>query len=98
MCLGWPQGDAYRGCSFLNAVVELGRDAADVREVTWRQKEAVRSYFEGLARDAGLGQPESVSHELLLVLDGATVMALFRAPEEVAERARVLLGKILDSV
>ena len=98
MCLEWLQGDAYRGCSFLNAVVEVGRVAADVKEVTWRQKEAVRSYFEGLARDAGLGRPEGVSQELMLVLDGATVTALFRAPEEVAESARVLLGKILDSV
>ena len=94
MHLEWMQSDSYRGCSFLNALIEMGAEGDEVRDLTLEQKEAVRTFFEGLASRAGLNDPEAFSHELMLVIDGATVTSLFREPGEVALYARRIIKAI----
>ena len=91
MHLEWMQSDSYRGCSFLNALIEMGAEGDEVRDLTLEQKEAVRTFFEGLASRAGLNNSQTFSHELMLVIDGATVTSLFREPEEVAVYARRII-------
>ena len=95
MHLEWMQGDTYRGCSFLNALIEMGAEADEVKDLTLKQKEAVRVYFETLAGRAGLTRPEAFSFDLMVLLDGATVTALFRSPEGVTEQARTFISRLM---
>jgi hypothetical protein len=51
-------------------------------------KEAFRAYLEGLAERAGLQGASDLSHELMLLIDGATVLALIHGTGEPAWHAR----------
>ncbi len=73
-------------------MIELGGEAEEVKDFVLKQKEAVRSYLAQLAVEANLAEPERASHELMLIIDGATVTALFRKPEEVARHVRSIFA------
>jgi AcrR family transcriptional regulator len=86
---------ACRGCGFQNAVAEFPDPAHPAHQVALAHKRQVLERFTALAREAGLRSPESLSAQLLLLMDGAWVAARVFGPKNpaarVAEAARVLV-------
>jgi AcrR family transcriptional regulator len=89
----WYVAEGSRGCAFLNAAAELPDPADPGREVARRQKRWTRDYLAGLARQAGLAEPERLGSQLLLLMDGASSrIAVEGAPGTVQEVARQAAG------
>ncbi|MBN9086873.1 MAG: TetR/AcrR family transcriptional regulator [Reyranella sp.] len=89
---GW---DGFRGCAFVNAVAELKDPRHAANAIALQFKERRRQWFRALLELGGAPDPEGLSLQLLLLVDGAIAAALVRKDPTVAraakEAARVLL-------
>ena len=72
----WFGEDRFFGCPFINAVGEHDKEEDRMRALALRHKRIVLRHIEKLARDAGASDPETLTHELALLIDGAIVAAL----------------------
>ncbi|MFD7836054.1 TetR/AcrR family transcriptional regulator [Streptomyces sp. NPDC059761] len=79
----WFSEPDFRGCAFLNAYGELGTGPAAVLDVVRRHKAELR---ELLAEAAGPGRP-ALADQLLILVEGATVVAALDPGPEPARRA-----------
>jgi AcrR family transcriptional regulator len=88
-------GDGFRGCPFVNAVAELKDPRHAANEIALTSKEMRRQWFHELLKRASVADPDGLSLQLMLLLDGAIAAALVRRDPTVAraarEAARVLL-------
>jgi AcrR family transcriptional regulator len=89
---GW---EGFRGCAFVNAVAELKNPQHAANAVALQFKELRRQWFRALLERGGVPDPDGLSLQLLLLVDGAIAAALVRKDPTVAraarEAARVLL-------
>ena len=89
---GW---EGFRGCAFVNAVAELKDPQHAANAIALQFKELRRQWFRTLLERGGAADPEGLSLQLLLLVDGAIAAALVRKDPTVAraakEAARVLL-------
>jgi AcrR family transcriptional regulator len=76
----WFAEDDFRGCGFLNAFGQLGLSSPAVADTARRHKDRLHAYLAGLARDAGASDPSLLAHQLLILIDGATVTAMLGRP------------------
>lgn len=81
---GWFSEPDFRGCAFLNAYGELGAGPAGVLDVVRRHKAELRALLAGVA---GPGR-EGLAEQLLLLVEGATVVAALEPGPGAAVRAR----------
>ncbi|MFE5805172.1 MULTISPECIES: TetR/AcrR family transcriptional regulator [unclassified Streptomyces] len=88
---GWFSEPDFRGCAFLNAYGELGADGpAAVLDVVRRHKAELRAL---LAELAGPGR-EELTDQLLVLVEGATVVAALEPGPEPARRARAVAERL----
>ena len=90
-------GEGFRGCAFVNAVAELkdARHAANQIALTF--KEVRRQWFRGLLQRAGVADPDGLSLQLMLLVDGAIAAALVRKDPTVARAAKAAARVLLKS-
>ncbi len=85
----------YRGCPFVNAVAEMGDPTHGANKIAVAFKEQRRTWFRDLLRRLRVADPEGLSTQLMLLVDGAIAAALVRGDPGMAraarEAARVLL-------
>ena len=84
----WFRRDDYEGCSFLNVLVELGRDHPAGR-ASVRHMATIKGLLSSLAEGAGLRDPDAVAESCHLIMKGAVVQAI-EGDVDAARRARVL--------
>ncbi|WP_329379906.1 TetR/AcrR family transcriptional regulator [Streptomyces sp. NBC_01351] len=88
---GWFSEPDFRGCAFLNAYGELGAGPAAVLDVVRRHKAELRSL---LADAAGPDRPD-LADRLLILVEGATVVAALDPGPEPAHRAREVAERLV---
>jgi AcrR family transcriptional regulator len=86
----------FRGCAFLNAMVELADPNHPAHRVMVEHKQSVREYMRKQAEAAGLADPEDVSYHLAMLYDGAVVSAQGDCSSQAAHRARHAAEKLLE--
>jgi len=79
---------AYRGCPFVNAVAEIGEELEEACKVAVAFKERRRLWFRDLLGQLGVADPEGLSAQLAILLDGAIVSGLVRRDPAMARAAR----------
>lgn len=79
--------EGFRGCPLVNAAVELP-DSEAGREVTRRYKRWYRQLLAALAAEAGLRDPEGLASALLLLVEGANVLAYVEDDPSMGVEAR----------
>ncbi len=101
---GWLDGMAKhvgdcdeRGCALANAAIELPEKDHPARRVVESHKNAHRDRLAGLARSAGLSDPEMLADELNLLLEGARVTAQSVGSKGLGERLKRAGGALIDS-
>jgi AcrR family transcriptional regulator len=72
---GHVADDGGRGCPIANAAIELPDKDHPARRVIEESKRAYRTRLIGLAKTAGLSEPDMLADELSLLLEGARVTA-----------------------
>lgn len=91
----WFAAPDYRGCPLVAATFELGGQLNAARPYARAHQESVRDYFRQRLHEAGVAQPEGLSVQLQLLLEGASVLAMLGTPGA-AQAARNAAEKLVE--
>ncbi|MFG2822287.1 TetR/AcrR family transcriptional regulator [Kitasatospora sp. NPDC048365] len=87
----------FRGCAFINTIVETADPDSPAHHVAAAHKRAVTAYVAGLLAEDGCPDPAGTARSLVLLMDGAIVTALREGSAEPAALARAAAGALLGS-
>jgi len=90
----WFGEERFYGCPFINAVAEHDKDSKQFRAIALRHKKVVLAHIEKLAGEMGAANPESLAHQLALLIDGAIVAAMVSRDPRVADTAALAAGSL----
>ena len=85
----------FRGCAFINAMVEAADWNSPAHRVAADHKHAVTVYLDGLLAAAGHGDHAVLAEQFMLLLDGAVVTALRDRSAEPARQAKAVAAALL---
>ncbi|MFB9903288.1 TetR/AcrR family transcriptional regulator [Allokutzneria oryzae] len=85
----------FHGCAFINAHGELGESSAVVAGAVREHKDAVLGYLRELAEHAVPHRGRALGDQLLLLVDGAIVVAGIQRDPGAAKRAKQLAAGLL---
>jgi len=83
----WFGEERFYGCPFINAVAEHDKDRKQFRAIALKHKKVVLAHIEKLAEEMGAAEPETLAHQLALLIDGAIVAAMVSRNPGVADTA-----------
>src|SRR6201987_2952691 len=83
----WFGEERFYGCPFINAVGEHDKDQKQFRAIAMKHKKVVLAHIEKLAGERGGSEPETLAHQLALLIDGAIVAAMVSRNPGVADTA-----------
>jgi AcrR family transcriptional regulator len=92
----WFGEERFYGCPFINAVAEHDKDQKQFRAIAMRHKKVVLAHIEKLAGEMGAADPESLAHQLALLIDGAIVAAMVSRNPDVADTAGLAAGCLFE--
>ena len=93
----WFRDPDFRGCTFINAAAEYGDHSDPIHAAVAEHKRLVESYIETLARAAGAREPVQLARSLMLLMEGAIVVAHAQGNvEKVAADARRAAESLIE--
>ncbi|PMB51180.1 TetR/AcrR family transcriptional regulator [Fischerella sp. JS2] len=92
----WYAQPDFRGCPFINAVLEIADANHPVHKVSVSLREAIRTHIVKLAIEAEIRNPEAFSQQYLLLIGGASLMATIEGTSAGAKYARQALSILID--
>lgn len=93
---GWFRQKRFYGCPFINAVAEHDKASDRLRDLALGHKRQVLAYVAGLCSAAGVRDPEALTHEIALLIDGAIVAAMITKDPGVAAVAQNALRVLIN--
>ncbi len=93
----WYADPNFRGCPFINAVLEIADAAHPAHHVSMNVRESIRQYVMRLAAEAGVRDPDAFSQQYLLLIGGASLVATIEGNPSGAEYARNALSVLIDA-
>ena len=85
----WFGEEDFSGCTFINASAEYGRQDDPVHAVAAEHKRLMRAYVRALAAAAGARDADALAGQLMLLIEGAVVMAHVAGERDAARQARL---------
>ena len=92
----WFEGPDFQGCMFINATAEYAQHDHPVHQVAAEHKRAFGQYIFTLAKDARVANPEELTAQVLLLMEGAIATAHVTGPGHVAQHARKTVELLLS--
>lgn len=86
----------YRGCAFINSMVELANRDHVVHQAAEEHKRLVTAYIGGLLKEAGIAEPNALAHEFMMLMDGAIVTAVREGSSDAAQSAKRIAAVLLN--
>lgn len=93
----WYADPSFRGCPFINAVLELADAAHPAHQTSVNVRESIRQYVMRLAAEAGVKNPEIFSQQYLLLIGGASLVATIEGNSNGAEHAKNALSVLIEA-
>ncbi|CCB76978.1 MULTISPECIES: TetR/AcrR family transcriptional regulator [Streptomycetaceae] len=90
------EAEDYRGCAFINAMVEITDPGSEVHRLAAEHKRAVNAFVDRLLADAGHADHQALADQFTLLMDGAIVIALRTHSGEPARRAKAIAARLLS--
>jgi len=91
---GWFRRDDFEGCSFINVMLEMGPENA-LTGASAQHLANIRSIVRGLAKEAGLREPDAFAHSWHILMKGSIVAAA-EGDVEAARRAKSMARLLMD--
>jgi AcrR family transcriptional regulator len=85
----------FRGCAFINAMVEESDPGSPVYRLAAEHKRAVTEYVTGLLAEAGHPDPRHLAEQFIILMDGAHVTALRTRSALPAQQAKTIAETLL---
>lgn len=96
----WFEQPDFRGCAFINSSVELVDPAHPGYQVAVAHQCVIFDYLLNLVKGADLPNPEDTARQLLIIVEGAIVVAMMQRDPSVALQAKqaavTLLGRVIN--
>lgn len=93
----WYASPNFRGCPFINAVLEIADASHKAHQVSIDLRESIRQIIMQLAAEAGIKNPDFFSRQYLLLIGGASLMATIEQSPEGATFAQTALSVLIDA-
>ncbi len=93
----WYASPDFRGCPFINAVLEIADASHPAHDVSVQVRESIRLQIKQLAEQAGVKDSESFSQQYLLLIGGASLMATIEGVSICDNHGRQALSTLIDS-
>ena len=92
----WFEQSNFRGCAFINSAVELVHPEHPAYQVSLEHQRAVTDYMLALINEANLPNPKELADQIMILMQGATVVAMMQGHSQSADQAKaaaaVLIG------
>ncbi|ARV60560.1 TetR family transcriptional regulator [Nostocales cyanobacterium HT-58-2] len=94
----WFEGPDFRGCAFINASVELANPDHPGHRVALEHQQSIYHYIKSLAQAAEVSSPEQLARQLLLLIQGAIVVAMMERSWSTAAQAKKAAAMLIQTV
>ena len=88
---------SFRGCPYVNAVVEIGDPKHQAAGIAVQFKEQRRQWYRALLERMGIGDADALATQLQLLAEGALAAALVRGDPTLARSARAAAEVLIDN-
>ncbi|MGB3516686.1 MAG: TetR/AcrR family transcriptional regulator [Elainellaceae cyanobacterium] len=92
----WFSQPDFRGCAFINSSVELVDPEHPGYQVAIEHQQALYGYILHLVQAAELDNPDAVAEQLLLLVEGAIVVAMMRRSPAAATHAKTAAAMLIQ--
>jgi AcrR family transcriptional regulator len=91
----WFRSDEFRGCAFINAAGEMGTEKAFLTKIVNDHKQSLYMFIKSIAVEAKIGDADTVTQHLMLLVEGAIINAQLDINQDAACSARKVAAMIL---
>ncbi|MCY0096029.1 TetR/AcrR family transcriptional regulator [Hoeflea ulvae] len=84
----WISSAEFKGCMFIKAVAEYQDPEDPIHIQSATHKQMLQDYVEAIAAQAGAADPEALARQLMLLKEGAIVIAVMMGNEQAATDAK----------
>ncbi len=92
----WFAKREFRGCMFIKASAEYQEPKHPIHKQSAEHKRLLLEHFIGLARNAGAAEPKALATQLMLLKEGAIVMAVMGFGENPAADAKAAAEGLIE--
>lgn len=91
----WFHEDHFQGCMFIKASAEFQKEDDAINQQSKAHKTLLEAHFATLAKAANLPDPDRIARELLLLKEGAIVLAAMLHTDAPAAQAKQMAERLL---
>lgn len=91
----WFRETRFQGCMFVKAAAEYQERTDAINRQAWQHKELLINHLTGLCRAATLAEPEAMARKLLLLKEGAIILAAMSHDDAPAQEAKAMAEALL---
>jgi AcrR family transcriptional regulator len=93
----WFRDSKFHGCLFIGAAREFPDPSSDIRNFCRSAKERFRKYIEKLLKEGNYQHCKLLSSQIVMLFEGATVMALVNGSSSTAKQARDVAALLIKT-
>ncbi|WP_017298807.1 TetR/AcrR family transcriptional regulator [Nodosilinea nodulosa] len=93
----WIEKPNFRGCAFINSAVELVDAEHPGYQITLDHQQAIADHILTLVKAANLPNPEDLAKQLLILMQGATVVAMMHGCPNAAGQAKAAAAVLIET-
>lgn len=91
----WSKSSDFYGCTFVNASAEFSDLSSPIHALCGEHKRLMLRYIQELADAAGIEDAEYLARQLMILIDGATVLTQVTGKAELFEQAKKTAEELL---
>lgn len=95
LLLKWYAQDDFRGCAILNAAAEQRASNPTVTRLARLHLQAYRDFLAASLTEAAFPDPQHLAAQLLILIEGATVISAINGAPTAGQQARALAERLL---
>lgn len=97
LLMGWFAEQNYHGCTVLNTMIDTRGDQEGVRAIAREHLRRYRDLLEERLVEAGVEQPGMLSRQLLLLIEGVTMVTTVDGDDSAGADARAAASALIEA-
>jgi AcrR family transcriptional regulator len=97
LLMTWFAEQNYHGCTVMNTVIDTRGEQAAVREIARAHLGRYRALLAERLAEAGVAEPAPVARQLLLLIEGVTMVTTIDGDSSAGADARAAAGALVDA-